>query len=176
MTERACCRGAPVETTSIMLEDIKRFLSELVDGERRQEHFARSDYRVAAAALLVHVATLDGDLSDSERATLAALLQSRFALSEALADELVAAAVAADREAVDFYHFTSLLMRTLDEAGRQRIIEMMWEMAMADGGISEFEENVVWRVADLLGISGAQRIALRQRAAAFGGRSADTTE
>jgi uncharacterized tellurite resistance protein B-like protein len=54
-------------------------------------------------------------------------------------------------------------MRALDEPGRQRIIEMMWEMVFADQRVSEFEENVMWRVADLLGVSARERIALRQR-------------
>ena len=64
---------------------------------------------------------------------------------------------------MDFYHFTSLLMRTLDESGRPRIVAMMWEMVLADGRVSEFEDNVLWRVADLLGISNRQRIELRGR-------------
>jgi uncharacterized tellurite resistance protein B-like protein len=148
-----------------MLEDVKRFFGSLIDGSKDPVHFDDTDYRVAAAALLVHVATLDGSLSASERATLAGLIKARFELDDDLADELIAAAEVAEREAVDFYRFTSLLMRTLDEAGRQRIIEMMWEMALSDGAVTEFEDNVLWRVADLLGISGAQRLALRQRAA-----------
>jgi uncharacterized tellurite resistance protein B-like protein len=148
-----------------MLEDIKRFFSDLIDDNKAPAHFGASDYRVAAAALLVHVSVLDGTLSDAERERLAALLMKRFDLDATLADELVDAAQAADREAVDFYRFTSVLMRTLDEAGRQRIVEMMWEMALADGAASEFEDNVIWRVADLLAVSGPERIALRQRVA-----------
>jgi uncharacterized tellurite resistance protein B-like protein len=149
-----------------MLEDIKRFFADLIDGGKAQEHFAENDYRVAVAALLVHVATLDGELSHNERQRLCEILQARFALDDALTDELIVAAEAADREAVDFYHFTSLLMRTLDEEGRLKIIAMMWEMVLADGRITEFEDNVVWRVADLLGISGRQRVELRQQVAA----------
>lgn len=148
-----------------MLEDIKRFFSDLVDDSKTQAHFGSGDYRLAAAALLVHVATLDGDLSEAERTHLVTLVRARFDLDATLADELVAAAEAEDREAVDFYRFTSILMRTLDEGGRQRIVEMMWEMALGDGGVSEFEDNVIWRVADLLAVSGPQRIALRQRVA-----------
>jgi uncharacterized tellurite resistance protein B-like protein len=146
-----------------MLEDIKRFFSDLLDDEKTQAHFGAGDYRVATAALLVHVSVLDGTLSDAERERLTALLMKRFDLDATLAGELVDAALAADREAVDFYRFTSVLMRTLDEAGRQRIVEMMWEMALADGAVSEFEDNVIWRVADLLAVSGAERIALRRR-------------
>jgi uncharacterized tellurite resistance protein B-like protein len=148
-----------------MLGEIKRLLAELHGGAKSSSRFEPDDYRVAAAALLVHVATLDGDLSAPARDRLRALLTAQFSLTEALTEELIEAAVAADRDAVDFYHFTSLLMRTLDERGRLRVVEMLWEIAFADGVISEFEDNALWRVADLLGISSRDRIALRQSVA-----------
>jgi uncharacterized tellurite resistance protein B-like protein len=148
-----------------MLEEIKRLFAELHGGAKHSSHFDGDDYRVAAAALLVHVATLDGDLSGSARQKLRDLLMAQFSLTDVLTDELIEAAVAADREAVDFYHFTSLLMRTLDEQGRLSVVEMLWEMAFIDGAISEFEDNMMWRVADLLAVSPRDRIALRQRVA-----------
>jgi len=46
------------------------------------------------------------------------------------------------------------------------VIWMMWEIAYADGKVDEFEENIVWRVAELLGISSRDRINLRQEVAA----------
>ena len=146
-----------------MLEEIRRLFAELHGGGKHRNHFDADDYRVAAAALLVHVATLDHDLTGPVRQKLGALLMAQFSLTEALTDELIAAAVAADRDAVDFYHFTHLLMRTLDEQGRLRVVEMLWKMAFADGSISEFEDNVVWRVADLLAVSPRERIALRRQ-------------
>jgi len=148
-----------------MLTDIKDFFAELTGGHKSQDKFAETDYRRAAAALLVHVATLDGDLDESRRRALHDILETRFSLDAGATDELIAAARADDREAVDFYHFTSLLMRTLDEAGRLRIIEMLWEMAYADGVASAFEVNVMRRIADLLGVSDRDRTALRERVA-----------
>src|SRR5271170_4801988 len=72
-----------------MLQDIKRLFAELSGGAKPESHFDGDDYRVAAAALLVHVATLEGDLSDTARTKLRALLQSQFSLDEGLTDELV---------------------------------------------------------------------------------------
>jgi len=149
-----------------MLEEIRRLFTELRGGDKASSHFDADDDRVAAAALLVHVATLDGALTAAARDKLRSLLMAQFSLTAELTDELIEAALAADREAVDFYHFTSLLMRMLDEQGRLRIIEMLWEMALVDGRVSEFEDNMMWRVADLLAISPHERIALRQRVAA----------
>jgi uncharacterized tellurite resistance protein B-like protein len=148
-----------------MLDEIRRLFAELHGGGKPSSHFDGDDYRVAAAALLVHVATLDGELSSEARQKLRDLLMAQFSLTDALTDELIQAAMAADREAVDFYHFTSLLMRTLDEQGRLRVVEMLWEIVFVDGAVSEFEDNVMWRVADLLAISSSDRIALRQRVA-----------
>jgi uncharacterized tellurite resistance protein B-like protein len=146
-----------------MLEEIRHLFAELRGGGKHANHFDADDFRVAAAALLVHVATLDHALTDSTRQQLGALLKAQFSLTDALTDELIEAAVAADRDAVDFYHFTHMLMRTLDETGRLRVVEMLWKMAFADGAISEFEDNVMWRVADLLAVSPHERIALRQQ-------------
>ena len=56
-------------------------------------------------------------------------------------------------------------MRSVNEEGRLRIIEMMWELVYADGHVTEFEDNVIWRAADLLGISSRDRINLKHRAA-----------
>ena len=42
---------------------------------------------------------------------------------------------------------------------------MMWQIAFADGRVTEFEDNLIWRAADLLGVSSHERLALRERIA-----------
>jgi len=146
-----------------MLESLKNFLSDLSGGGKRQDAFAEDDYRFAAAALLVHVCTVDGEISPAERTRLHDVLKSRFDLDEAGTARLIDAAITADNEAVDLYHFTHLINRALDEQGRLRMVEMMWEIVFADGQVDEFEDNIVWRAADLLGVSARERIELRRR-------------
>jgi len=148
-----------------MFDAFRNFVAEFVDGDRHPSQFADDDYRLAAAALLVHAAAIDGDMSQAERDKLHALVKRRFGLDDGGADELIDKATVAEQEAVDLYHFTSLLNRTLDEEGRARIIEMMWEIVYADGRRDELEDNLLWRAADLLGVSPRQRIELRQRIA-----------
>jgi len=96
---------------------------------------------------------------------LASRLKSRFALDDAATEELIDVGTLAENEAVDLYHFTSLINRSLDEAGRIGVVEMMWEIVFADGQVNEFEDNLMWRAADLLGVSSRERIAARQRVA-----------
>ena len=78
----------------------------------------------------------------------------------------MAAATQAEQEAIDLYRFTSLLNRCLDENGRLQIVEMMWQVAYADSRVTEFEDNLIWRAADLLHVPSRTRIELRQRVAA----------
>ena len=42
---------------------------------------------------------------------------------------------------------------------------MLWEIAMADRVVHEFESNLVWRVAELLGVSARDRVLMRKTVA-----------
>ena len=125
---------------------------------------------LAVAALLFHVIDADGVVTDDERARLIDVLVSDYGLSAGEAERVAEAGRAANDEAVDLYHFTSILKNRLDEAARIRFVEELWEVTFADGQVHELEDNVIWRVSDLLGVSTRDRM-LRKRAVA--GRTAD---
>ena len=149
-----------------MLDGLRQFIADIVSPTAHQDReFDDTGYRLAATALLIHVISLDGEPSDIEKRKLHSLLESRFGLDPGTADQLIASATLVEGEAVDLYHFTSVIMRSVNEEGRLRIVEMMWELVYADGQVSEFEDNVVWRAADLLGISSRDRIELKRKAA-----------
>src|SRR3984893_19507961 len=152
-----------------MFESFRKFLAEVSEGGKHPAHFEHNDYRLAAAALLVHTAAIDGNISDLERDKLHAVIKRQFGLDEATTDELLAEATEAEHDSIDLYHFTSLINRSLDEEGRRRVVEMMWEIIYADGRVTEFEDNLVWRAADLLGVSSRERIELRRRIAGESG-------
>jgi uncharacterized tellurite resistance protein B-like protein len=152
-------------TTCIMLESLRNFISDLTGGKKHPGRFEETDYRLAAAALMIHACTIDGTMTGTERDRLRAVLKARFSLDDAATEELIGVGTLAENESVDLYHFTSLINRSLDEAGRIGVVEMMWEIVFADGQVNEFEDNLMWRAADLLGVSSRERIAARQRVA-----------
>lgn len=144
-----------------MLDGLRQFITEIVSPDAEQRVFDEDDYRLAATALLIHIISLDGEPTAVEKRKLHSLIETSFKLDPGTADRLIASATRAENDAVDLYRFTSVIMREVDEAGRRRIVEMMWEMVFADGKVTEFEDNVLWRAADLLGISGRDRIDLK---------------
>jgi uncharacterized tellurite resistance protein B-like protein len=151
----------------VMLDGLRQFIADIVSPTGHQQQvFDDTGYRLAATALLIHVVSIDGEPSPVEKRKLHSLIESRFGLDPGTADQLIASATLIEGEAVDLYHFTSVIMRSVDEAGRLRIVEMMWELVYADGQVSEFEDNVVWRAADLLAVSSRDRLDLKHRVAA----------
>lgn len=146
-----------------MLDTLRRFFAEITGGEPVERAFDEQDLRVASAALLIHVAEIDGFVSAAEHRALLLLLQQRFDLAADCAEKLFNQAKKSAREAVDLYGFTSILKTTMSDVDRRRLIEMMWTVAYADGVLQEFEENIIWRVAELLGVPARDRIALRRK-------------
>jgi uncharacterized tellurite resistance protein B-like protein len=120
--------------------------------------------RLAVAALLVHLAAVDGAMKDEERTAVKGVLQDHYGLSEGEVDRLVREATARDAEAVDFYRFTSSLTQ-LDEKERVQIVRMMWQVVFADRKNHELEDNMVWRIAELIGVSARERTILRNQMA-----------
>lgn len=144
-----------------MLNALRSLFESLAPSSRPE--FEVTDPRVAAAALLVHAVAVDGAVSERERRVLLEVLGRRFSLGESEAAALLKEARARDDEAVDLYGFTSRLKRELDEDGRRRVVEMLWEVIYADGAAHEFEDNLVWRVAELLGVSPRERLDMRRK-------------
>ncbi len=146
-----------------MFDSLKQFLTDLTGGGEPADRYEEDDHRLAVAALLVHLISVDGIIADTEKSRLADIVQNTYGLSAGDAKTLIEAARARDKEAVDLYSFTSVLKKHLDEDERRHVVEMMWEIVYADGTVHEMEDNTVWRVAELLGISSRDRIAMRQK-------------
>jgi uncharacterized tellurite resistance protein B-like protein len=121
---------------------------------------APHDPKLAVAALLVHLAAVDGSFSKQEREAVRSTLIEHYGLDGGDVDTLIVHAQRADAEAVDFYKFTSNLSH-LDEGERIEIVRMMWQVVFADGRNHEMEDNMVWRIAELIGVSARDRTVLR---------------
>jgi uncharacterized tellurite resistance protein B-like protein len=116
-------------------------------GPKEPQHTDVSALQRAAAVLLVIAARLDGHMAPDERTSVVRLLRTRLGVGDAQA--LV---VEADEEAAastDFYQVTRIIKDRLEPDQRAAIIEMLWEVACADGEVHD-EANLIRRVAGLL--------------------------
>src|ERR1700730_6873094 len=149
-----------------MFEALKGVILNLVEDAGPRNRLDDQDGRLATAALLIRVATINGEMSTAQRSAVHAVLKAGFTLDDPPTVALIDDAAAAERRAVDLYHFTRALNDVLDDEGPRRTVKMMWEVIYAEGSVNEFEDNIIWRAADLLGVSSRQRVELRQQVAA----------
>ncbi|SMC76956.1 TerB family tellurite resistance protein [Rhizobium sp. RU36D] len=148
-----------------MLERLQSFFQNLASSRPAGE-IAPDDPLIAVAALCIQVMEADGIVLDVETKRLRELLSEQYGLDKAKLDAVLQAGHQAESEAVDYYRFTSDLKRTLDEDQRHQLIGVLWDIVYADGQRNELEDHVVWRVADLLGVSDRERVQQRIDAAA----------
>ena len=146
-----------------MFDKIKDALSGLVSGEDGVETSSLLiDKKLCAAALMVHVIVADGKITTDEEVKLLAVLETHYEMTAEQAAELATQAKQAQSESVDLYSFTSVLKAQMSETERMGLVEDLWEMVYADGKLHEFEDNIVWRVAELVGINSDRRMALKR--------------
>ncbi len=144
-----------------MLQTLKRFIDDLVSREP-EKVFAEDDPRVAVAALMFHVIGADGVATPPERRRLHEELARRYGLTPTEAADIGEAARRAELETATLQRFTAGLQRRLAPAERRDIVSSLWRVVLADGAVHEFEDNVVWRIADLLAVPPHERIAIRK--------------
>lgn len=150
-----------------MFERLVSFFKELpgIEPRTKKQIFSDEDPRLAAAALMFHIIQADGEQHEKERKRLSDLLSQAYDLQGDALQALIKAAEVADQEAIDLYRFTSVLKRHLDVSGRLQFIEVMWEIVYADDEVGELEDNIMWRIAELIGVDQQQRIGLKLRVA-----------
>ncbi|OCP11057.1 MULTISPECIES: TerB family tellurite resistance protein [unclassified Ensifer] len=146
-----------------MFERLRTFLDGLTGPTARIQH---GDPRVAVIALCFQVMEADGRILASERRKMRAVIKQHYKVDDAALAALIEAGETAESEAIDFYQFTAEIKRHLSEEQRVELVGMLWDIVYADGERSEMEDHVIWRIADLLAVSGRDRVLMRQEAAA----------
>lgn len=122
------------------------------------------ELELAVAALLIEAARMDDRFDEAERATIERLLKEKFDLSPAEVSALMEAAETAVRHSTQFFPFTREIVQRISPDDRAQILEMMWEVAYADGVLDPYEDALLRRIAGLIHVPDQERGLARQRA------------
>ncbi len=146
-----------------MIDLVKRFFGKTPKGEGDQDEGASHDIPIATCALLLEMAHIDGEFSDSERIRIISILKSDYQLSAEHALELIKASNEELDGSVDLWRFTNLINRNYSIEEKIRIIEMVWEIAYTDGKLDQYEDYLVHKLAKLLHLTHKQLIDAKLR-------------
>lgn len=134
------------------LSSLKRFLSESFASPAENPVDREEAVRTATAAILLEIAYADDSFSLAEEARLLDFLRNRFSLSEEHARDLLEEADSMRAKTIDHFHLTNLLRGTLPLAERIEIVKAMWRLVYTDDDLHQYENYLVRKLADLLGL------------------------
>ena len=108
--------------------------------------------RLATAAVLLEIANADGEFKAAEDGDIVGYLKRAFDLDAESARQLMGAAEEIRRRTIDYFAITNYLRKNSSLADRIEIVKAMWRIVYADGRLSDNENYLVRKLADLLGL------------------------
>lgn len=146
-----------------MIDSIREWISGGRPDGREEIGRRHGEVQLALAALLIEAAYSDDRFHEAERAVIASLIERRFNLSHSDAHALLAAAEAMASESAELFPFTRIINQRLSFEERVELIEMLWEVAYADGVLDQYEDSLLRRVGGLVYVPDRERGMARQR-------------
>ena len=144
-----------------MFDRLRAWLEE--DHDKSVFSGGRDELQMAVAALLIETARVDEALGDAERERIARLLERRFGLGPWEARQLEQAAERRAERSAQLFGFVRTINDHLPHEKRTELIEMLWEVAYADGVLDPLEDTLLRRIGGLIDVSDHERGAARLR-------------
>lgn len=146
-----------------MLDRLKKFLKEDPETKGAADQGV-DEVQLAAAALLLEAAGMDGKLDSGERDKIEELIAARFGIDKAEIEHLLAQTEEKLERSNQILPFTRVVKDRLDNEERIEVLEMLWEVVYADGELHDYEANLMRRVAGLIYVTDRESGEARKRA------------
>jgi len=148
-----------------MLDSIKLFFARQPEPSAAASADAPDQrLRIAACALLLELAHADDEFTADERRHIEEALGRHFDLPPETAQEMMTLAEQERRESPDLFQFTSVINSSYDEGQRMVLIEVLWRVVYADGKLSQHEDYLMRKLANLLELRPGYLAEARKRA------------
>ena len=108
--------------------------------------------RLATAAILLEIAHADGEFTPSEDGDVVGFLKGAFRLDDAGVRELMQTADDIRKHTIDHFALTNYIRRNATLEERVDVVKTMWRVAYSDGRLTDYENYLVRKLADLLGL------------------------
>ncbi len=121
-------------------------------GRAEQSEPQQDPLRLATATVLLEIAYADGEFSPAEDGDLVGYLKHAFELSEEDARDLLAQASELRNKTIDHFALTNFIRKNSTLSERIEIVKTMWRIVYSDRKLTDYENYLVRKLADLLGL------------------------
>ena len=105
------------------------------------------------SGILIETAAVDGKIDESELSEIKKSLIYFFEISEEKSSHIVNNCLEKVDEQNSLHYFTSKINKEFEYGGKIKLLEILWEIILADGKIHDFESNMIRRLSGLLYVS-----------------------
>ena len=105
------------------------------------------------SGLMVEAANTDGEVTQEELNKISQSLINVFKEEPNVVEVSLTKAFQNKDNSKSLYHYTSKLNKSYTNEQKIRLIEVLWEIILADNEVHDFETNLIRRLAGLLYIS-----------------------
>jgi len=121
------------------------------------------EFHLAAAALLVEAACVDGTFDASERSRIVDFAERRLGLNGEETQTLLSAAENVVSDSTQLFGFTSTIKNGFSYEERVALVEALWEVVYADGEADAYEQQLMRRIGGLIYVTDRDRGLARKR-------------
>ena len=147
-----------------MLKAIKRALASVQGEAHPAPAHERRQLHLAVAVLLHEARRADYNEDDQESAAARTALADLFGLDVQECAALLEEAKVRAAQLTSFYAPVSVIKREFSLEERIRLIEYLWRVSFAAGGLDQHEDHYVRKIAHLLYVPNTQSMLARNRA------------
>src|SRR5690554_6195284 len=123
----------------------------LFSDNRNADTAAEPDHHqlaLAATVLMVQLARIDNNEDQRELETIVDCAARVHKVTPDEARSILRDALDQANDSTSLYEFTEQLNDQLSQEAKQRVLESIWRVALADGRIDKYEEQLIRRIAE----------------------------
>jgi len=146
-----------------LLAQVRGLIAEIAPGPATLARRDALALQRACCSLMMEVARLDAAGTEHKRLAVAQLLRDEFAIPQEELEPMIESAGRRENRLTSYYRPIAQINKRCAPAQKTWLIEALWRVAMADGKIDMYEEQLVRKLADLLYVPHADFILAKHR-------------
>jgi uncharacterized tellurite resistance protein B-like protein len=142
---------------------LRDFVESIAPSPETRTRREMAAIRQACCRLLMEVARLDAANARQKRDVVAQAMREQFNMPEAELEAMIDTAGRPENRLTAYYDQVKLINERFDPARKALFIEQLWRVAMVDGDIDMYEDNVVRKLSELLYVPHSDFILAKNR-------------
>jgi uncharacterized tellurite resistance protein B-like protein len=141
-------------------------ISQLINRNKEDAEVLPDERTIQCAAVALLIETMKADYLDDplEEKVILDSVKELYSLSDEDASQLIEDAKQIANSAVSLQGFTRLLHEQLEVAEKERVISVMWKIALADNNLDRYEDYIISKISELLYVDRSRLMKLKHDA------------